>query len=60
MDSENVRDSIVEQEEEQDKERDEEKDEGYEQKWSARSINTNSRSEDGTSSPQSTSPMLRK
>ncbi|CAN6898409.1 unnamed protein product [Brassica oleracea] len=37
---------------------DEEKDEGYEQKWSARSINTNSRSEDGTSSPQSTSPML--
>ncbi|KAF8102090.1 hypothetical protein N665_0201s0377 [Sinapis alba] len=36
------------------------KDEGYEQKWSTGSINTNARSEDGTSSPQSTSPMLRK
>ncbi|KAG2258281.1 hypothetical protein Bca52824_077575 [Brassica carinata] len=39
---------------------DEEKDEGYEQKWSIGSVNTNGRSEDGTSSPQSTSPMLRK
>ncbi|CAF2048092.1 unnamed protein product [Brassica rapa] len=37
---------------------DEEKNEGYEQKWSAGSVYTNARSEDGTSSPQSTSPML--
>ncbi|KAJ0246789.1 protein S-acyltransferase 4 [Hirschfeldia incana] len=39
---------------------DEEKDEGYDQKWSVGSINTNARSEDGTGSPQSTSPMLRR
>ncbi|KAJ0255422.1 protein S-acyltransferase 4 [Hirschfeldia incana] len=40
---------------------DEEKGEGYEQKWSMDSVmNINARSEDGASSPQSTSPMLRK
>ncbi|CDY51264.1 hypothetical protein HID58_071318 [Brassica napus] len=40
---------------------DEEKAEGYEEKWSMDSVmNINAGSEDGASSPQSTSPMLRK
>ncbi|XP_018492478.2 probable protein S-acyltransferase 4 [Raphanus sativus] len=37
-----------------------EKVEGYDQKWSPGSMNTNAKSEDGTSFPQSTSPMLRR
>lgn len=40
---------------------DEEKIEGYERNWNTdKGMNINAESEDGTSSPQSTSPMLRK